>query len=467
MSLTAKRIDKLLKAPGRYLDSGDDGVKGLHLQVTPGGASWLLRYEIEATTLRDGTPSQSKRGRRDRWMGLGSYKDFSLKEARVRAKEKRQLLADGVDPLALKAAARTAKALAAAKEISFEKAARQYFAEHSKEGRNEKHRQQFISTLEMFAFPVIGALPIGSIDKILVLKVLEQKHVNYPDQRLWDAVPETASRLRGRIERVLGWAAMRDYRSGENPARWKDYLSHTLTPRSKIPDQKIKHHPALSYNDVGEFFADLRKREGVVAAALEFTILTAARTGDTIGARWDEIELRAVPVTTQDEEGQESTIMGPCWIVPADRIKGGKRHRVPLSDRAVEILKVQRDGAAGAAAKGNPFVFQDGSGDRQGKGLADLAMLQLLQRQLELPVTVHGFRSTFRDWAAESSNHPREVIEKALAHGVKDKSEASYWRSDMFDKRRRLMNDWAKYCGSPKCDASVADIKNERRKRGG
>jgi integrase len=359
------------------------------------------------------------------------------------------LLADGVDPLAQKAAAKTAKALAAAKEISFEKAARQYFAEHSKEGRNEKHRQQFISTLEMFAFPVIGALPIGSIDKILVLKVLEQKHVNYPDQRLWDAVPETASRLRGRIERVLGWAAVRDYRSGENPARWKDYLSHTLTPRSKIPDQKVKHHPALSYNDVGEFFADLRKREGVVAAALEFTILTAARTGDTIGARWDEIELRAVPVTTRDEEGQESTIMGPCWIVPADRIKGGKRHRVPLSDRAVEILKVQRDGVA----KGNPFVFQDGSGR-----LADLAMLQLLQRQLELPVTVHGFRSTFRDWAAESSNHPREVIEKALAHGIRNKSEASYWRSDLFDKRRRLMTDWAKYCGSPKRDASVIPI---------
>jgi integrase len=416
----------------------------LHLQVTDGGASWLLRYEIADTRPNP----KSKRGRRDRWMGLGSFKDFSLKEARVRAKAKRQLLADDIDPLKQKADDKTAKAIAAAKEISFEKAARQYFDEHQSEWRNAKHRAQFISSLETFAFPVIGSLPIASIDKTLVLKVLEQPYEGNgaKQQRLWDAVPETASRLRGRMERVLGWDAVRNERKGENPARWKGHLEHVLKAR-----KTVKHHAALSYNDVGEFFAELKQHNNKSALALEFTILTAARSNEVLGAKWDEIELLAVPVTTRDEEGHESTVMGPCWIVPGDRMKGFKRHRIPLSDRAVEILKAVCEGKFLAS---NSLVFD---------GLSDLAMWTLLTKQMGREVTIHGMRSTFRDWAGDIAHYPPEAAEKALAHGIKNKSEAAYWRSDMFDKRRLLMNDWARYCEMPKRSGDVVPI----RKAGG
>jgi integrase len=459
MALTAKKLARLLNTPGKYLDES-----GLYLQVTKNGASWLFRYEIESPTLKSGAPTKpnGRVGRRERWMGLGPLNTFSLKEARDRAKLKRQLLKDGIDPLEAKATEKKARALVAARNTSFEVAARQYFEEHQKKWRNAKHKAQFLSTLEAYAFPIIGQLPISSIDKVLVLKVLEQKHDDYPNQRLWDAIPETANRLRGRIELILGWDAVRSDRSNSaNPARWKDHLEHVLTARGKIKDQKVKHLPALSYNKVSEFIADLHQSttafsivDGTAAAALEFTILTVARTSETYGAKWDEFELRAVPVTTRDEEGSESTCMGPCWIVPGERMKSGKRHRVPLTDRTLEILR------GCPRQKDNPFVF---IGENQGCGLGGMAMLDVLKKRMGLNVTVHGFRSTFRDWAAESSNHPREVIEKALAHGIKDKSEASYWRSDLYDKRRKLMNDWARYCALPKRDASVVPI----RKAGG
>ena len=436
--LTAKKIARL--GIGRYLDGGDN--RGLYLQITArkqngkvieppevGGGSWLLRYE---------------RNGHERWMGLGSLAVFNLKEARQRARAARQLLADGIDPLDLKKAAKTEKVITEARKITFEKAARQWFDEKQATWRNSKHRDQVINALEQFAFPIIGSLPIESIDKGLVLKVLEQP---YKGQRLWSARAETANRLRTRIELVLSWDAVRnDRKSFLNPARWEGHLEHVLTARSKIPGKKIKHHAALSYNDVGEFFADLRQREGIEAAALEFTILTAARTEQTIGATWGEFELRAVAVTTRDDEGHESTVMGPCWIVPKERMKSFKRHRIPLSDRAVEILKSVSTGAQ----KPDELVFG---------GLSDTKMWLLLTKTMGYSVTVHGFRSTFRDWAGDIAHHPPEATEKALAHGIKDKSEASYWRSDMFDKRRRLMADWARFCELPKQDTTVTPIR--------
>lgn len=457
--LTAKKIAKL--GVGRYLDGGDLG-RGLYLQITAkkkngkdiepptvGGGSWLLRYERGVKTSR----KTGKTIPGERWYGLGSLKDFSLKEARERARAARQLLADGIDPLEQKQAARQVKEVAAAKTVTFEKAARQWFEEKKATWRNQKHRDQVINTLEDYAFPVIGGLPVSAIDKTLVLKCLEQKHDDYPTQRLWDAVPETASRVRGRIERVLGWAATRDYRSGENPARWKDFLEHALTARATIPDKKVKHHAAMSYNDIGEFFADLRQREGITAAALEFTILTGVRTEQTIGATGDEFTLDAVPVTTRDEEGVESTCMGPCWIVPEKRMKSFKRQRIPLSARTVEILT-----NLSRPKDMTQLVFD---------GLSDKDMWTLLTQTMKYNVTVHGFRSTFRDWAGDIAHHPREAVEKALAHAVKDQTEGAYWRSDMFDKRRALMNDWAKYCALPKRDASVTDLNSHRDRKGG
>jgi integrase len=231
---------------------------------------------------------------------------------------------------------------------------------------------------------------------------------------------------------------------------WKGNLEHVLTARGEG-----KHHAALSYNDIGEFFTDLRGHKGTVAAALEFLILTAARSNEVLGAKWDEIELRAVPVTTRDEEGHESTVMGPCWIVPGDRMKGFKRHRIPLSDRAVEILKAVCKGKSLAF---NSLVFN---------GLSDLAMWTLLTKQMGRNVTIHGFRSTFRDWAGDIAHYPPEAAEKALAHGIKNKSEAAYWRSDMFDKRRLLMSDWSKYCSLPKRSGDVVPIRTLARKAGG
>jgi integrase len=252
------------------------------------------------------------------------------------------------------------------------------------------------------------------------------------------------------MERVLGWDAVRNERKGENSARWKGHLEHVLKAR-----KTVKHHAALSYNDVGEFFTELKQHTNKSALALEFTILTAARSNEVLGAKWDEIELRSVPVTTRDEEGHESTVMGPCWIVPGDRMKGFKRHRIPLSDRAVEILKTVCEEKFLAS---NSLVFD---------GLSDLAMWTLLTKQMGRDVTIHGFRSTFRDWAGDIAHYPPEAAEKALAHGIKNKSEAAYWRSDMFDKRRGLMNVWARFCEMPKRSGDVVPIRTLARKAGG
>ena len=410
--LTVKRIARLKK--GRYSDGG-----GLYLQVNESGSkSWVFKYE---RTLRDGN-GQSKR--KETMMGLGGLATFGLAEARERARLLRQQIKDGIDPLAAKRTAKAERELAAAKALTFSEAAQQYFDQHESKWRNAKHRAQFIATLRDYAFPVIGSLPVAAVDTGLVLKVLEQKVAaerGYPAGPLWQARPETASRLRGRIESVLGWATVRGYRQGDNPARWRRHLSEALPARNGIA--KVEHHAALPYVELPAFMAELRQREGVAAQALEFTILTAARTGEVIGARWDEIDLKA-----------------GVWTVPAGRMKAGKEHRIPLAPRAVELLKnLYRE-------DGNDFLF---IGSQAGSGLSNMAMTTVLRRMGRGDITVHGFRSCFRDWAAERTNFPRDVAEMALAHVVGDKVEAAYRRGDLFAKRKALMEAWAKYCETP------------------
>jgi integrase len=399
MALTTKQVVKLTE-PGRYGDG-----RGLYLQVTPAGVrSWLLRYE---------------RGGRERAMGLGPVADFSLEEARDRARKARQLLKDGVDPLdarrAESAKQATEAALAKAKNITFQECAQQYFKFHSRKWNNVKHSAQFLSTLKMYAYPALGRLPVAAIDKALVLKVIEP---------IWYTKTETASRVRGRIESVLDFAKVRGYCTGENPARWDGNLVHALPARRAIA--KVEHHAALSIDMVADFMAQLSARDSIAARALEFTILCAARTGEAIGARWSEIDLDA-----------------RLWTIPAGRMKARKQHRVPLTGRALEILRdLPREA---------DFVFP---GSRKGAAISNMAMAQLLKRMDRLDITVHGFRSTFRDWAAEKTGYPNHVVEMALAHVIGDKVEASYRRGDLFSKRTRLMADWAKYCITKPADAA-------------
>ena len=396
MKLTAKRVAKLLKRPGRYPD-GDN----LYLRVSrPGKASWLLRYE------RDG---------RERMLGLGPISTILLGEARERAKAARRQLLDGVDPVDQKRAQKAQRALVAAKTMTFREAAQAYFDQHEKSWKNAKHRAQFLSTMETYVYPKIGNLPIGGIDTGLVLKCIEP---------IWADKTETASRVRGRIENVLGWATVRGYRTGDNPARWKSHLSEVLPKRGKVA--KVEHHPALPYSEIAGFIADLRTREGIAARALEFAILTSARTGEVIGAKVEELDLKA-----------------KTWTIPAGRMKASRQHKVPLSDRALEILSELH------TEEGNDHVFL---GPSNGAGLSGMAMSAVLKRMKRDDITVHGFRSTFRDWAAETTHFPNHVIEMALAHAIGDKVEASYRRGDLFEKRKALMDAWAAFCAKPAGD---------------
>jgi integrase len=407
----AKTLEKLsplkvqrLKAAGLYSDGG-----GLYLQIRAAGArSWVFRYRMAGrTTPRD--------------MGLGSLESVSLADARAKAADKRKLILDGVDPIEARKRDKVAAALDASKAITFKECATAFIAAHREGWRNDKHAAQWTATLEAYAFPKIGKLPVRDIDSGAVLKVLEQKCEDLPGKpTLWSGKTETASRVRGRIEAILDWAKVRQYRTGENPARWRGNLEYSLPKRSKV--QKVEHHAALPYLEVGAFMSDLRKQEGVAAKALEFLILTASRTSEATGARWEEVDL---------DKG--------LWIVPASRIKAGKDHRVPLPAAALAILKQQAKNREG------DFVFPGG---KSGKPLSNNACLALLKRMKRSDLTSHGFRSTFRDWEAEQTNYARDVAEMALAHTIGDKVEAAYRRGDLFEKRRRLMDDWAKYCGT-------------------
>lgn len=387
--LTSDAVDSLI-VPGRYPDGA-----GLYLQVGPTGSkSWLLRF------MRNG---------RAREMGLGAVHTVRLQEARKRAKKARLRLLDGVDPISERIALQTAESLAEARSITFAQCAAAYIKAHRKGWRNTKHAEQWQNTLDTYCGPVFGALPVQSVDTALVIKVLEP---------IWADKTETASRVRGRIEKVLDWAKVRGYRDGENPARWRGHLDKLLPKRRDV--QQVEHFAALPYTEIGAFMQSVRGQEGNAARALELVILTAARTSEVINARWAEIDLNA-----------------KVWTIPAERMKAKREHRVPLSDAAVKVLKTMRDCAEGH------HVF---AGMKPDKPLSSMALLALLKRMGRSDLTVHGFRSSFRDWAAETTNFPREVAEAALAHVIGDKTEAAYRRGDLFDKRRKLMRAWDEQC---------------------
>jgi integrase len=410
--LTALTVTRAVGKPGMYADGG-----GLYLQVTDGGASWIYRYMLEG---------------RAREMGLGPLALFGLKEARAKALDARRLHHEGVDPIDARRAERTKAKVDAAKAVTFNQCAEAYIEAHRTGWRNAKHAAQWSATLATYAEPVVGSLPVQAVDTALVMKVLEQEVRDGPDKpgaALWTVRPETAGRLRGRIESILDWARVRGYRDGENPARWRGHLDKLLPARAKV--RKVEHHAALPYGELPDFMAEIRRHEGVAARALEFAILTAARTGEVIGARWGEIDLAA-----------------HLWTVPASRMKAGKEHRVPLSARAIAILadmKLLID-AGDEKEEADAFVFPGG---KRGHPLSNMAFLMLLRRMKRDDLTAHGFRSTFRDWVAERTNFPNEVAEMALAHTISSKVEQAYRRGDLFERRRRLMTVWSTYCGVP------------------
>jgi integrase len=402
--LSVKRVEKLVSEgrPGRYGDG-----HGLYLKiVNKGNASWVFRWE------RDG---------RERMMGLGAIHTRDLRKARFYANQKRDLLKQGKDPLAEQAAEDAAKT----KAMTFREAADECMKALEPGWKNRKHRDQWKSTLESYAYPKIGHMPVAEIDTPHIYDVLKT---------IWTSKSETASRVRSRIERVLDWAKAAKYRTGDNPAVWKANLQNLLAPPSKV--KKVKHHAALPYAEMPSFMAELIDREGTAARALEFTILTAARTGEVIEAVWSEIDFEA-----------------KVWTVPAGRMEAAKEHRVPLSDRAFDLLKgLPRE-------DGNDHIFI--GPNNHGTGLSNMAMAALLERMKRDDITVHGFRSSFRDWAGNETHYPRDLIETALAHVIGNQSERAYRRSDALEKRRKLMETWAWFCYSPakKGDATVVSLR--------
>ena len=377
------------KRPGYSCDGG-----GLYLQTSASRSkSWIFRYA---------------RNRKTREMGLGSLDTVSLAQARQKAAEARKLLADGLDPIEARTAQRIAEDADRAKAITFAKCCEQYIAAHRAGWKNAKHAAQWTATLDTYANPVFGMLPVAKVETAHVLRALEA---------IWTEKHETANRLRSRIERVLDWAATRGYRQGDNPARWRGHLQNLLPRIEKR--RRVRHHPALPYGQIGKFMATLRTQSGTAARALEFAILTAARTSEAINAAPDEFDLKAA-----------------LWTIPPRRMKAGREHRVPLSARAVAIIREQIE-------QGHVHVF---AGMRESSPLSNMAMLQLLKRMGRDDLTVHGFRASFRDWCAEATGYPREVCELALAHTIGDRVEAAYRRGDLFEKRRKLMNEWARFC---------------------
>lgn len=387
------------KRPGYYGDGA-----GLWLQVSPVGTkSWIFRF-----TLRG----------KHREMGLGPLHTVSLSEARAKAKSCRQQLLDGHDPLDVRQAARQAAALEQVRAMTFDQCAAMYIKAHRNGWRNAKHAAQWESTISTYASPVFGELPVAAIDTALVMKALNP---------IWTEKTETASRLRGRIESILGWATTSGYRQGDNPARWRGHLQNLLAAPEKV--RKVEHHPALPWREIGGFMVDLRAREGIAARALEFAILTAARSGEVRGMRWDELD-------------------GKVWTLAANRMKAGREHRVPLSSAVLSLLeRMPRVG---------DYVFP---GAKKGSLLSDMSLSSVLRRMGHEDITVHGFRSTFRDWCAESTNFPREVCEHALAHQLPDKVEAAYRRGDLIEKRSMLMQAWSDYCVRDSFTVDVVPIR--------
>jgi integrase len=377
------------KTPGYIHDGG-----GLYLQVAPAGSkSWIFRFSL---------------GGKRREMGLGPYPGVSLAAARQLAAGAHSLVRAGKDPIVARDAERARKRLEDARAITFDQAAEQFIAANEPGWRNDKHRGQWRTSLAAFASPIIGKMSVADVGVTEVMRVLEP---------LWREKTETGSRVRGRIERVLDWAKVRGYRTGENPAQWRGHLDSLLPARRKV--QKVKHHAAVAIDDLPAVYARLAQLDSMTALALRFAILTAARAGEVTGARWSEFNIEA-----------------KVWTVPSDRIKAGRTHRVPLSQDAMEILAWVRSMATAA------LVFP---GWVAGRPLSLTSMLKVLKLAGGGDATVHGFRSTFRDWASEHTNYPRDVAEMALAHSIGDRVEAAYRRGDLFERRKLMMEDWATF----------------------
>jgi integrase len=399
------------KKRGMYGDG-----KGLWLSVGTGGAkSWVLRYMIDGKA---------------REMGLGSYGDLTLAKAREEARTCRLQIREGIDPIEARRERRAAQQVERAKAMTFRQCAEAYIAAHKAEWTNEKHRKQwsktFVADEEPYVPTAIGKLPVAAIDEAIVMKILAP---------LWEAKPSTAGRVRGRIESVLDWATTSKFRTGDNPARWKGHLEHLLAkPEKASEDRRLA---ALPYTEMGAFMAELRRRDGTAARALEFTILTAARAGESFGTTWSEI----------DQKNDK------LWVVPSQRMKAGAEHRVPLSGAALAVLNEMRK------IRRTELVFE---GARAGRPLSHEAMLRVLKAMGRGDLTVHGFRSTFRDWCGDMTNFPREICEAALAHAVGSKVEAAYRRGSALEKRRQLMEAWAKYCARPAISADVVSLAGGR-----
>lgn len=386
--LTAVAV-KSLDKPGYYADG-----RGLYLQVTKAGnKSWVFRFSLNG---------------RKREMGLGAYPEISLSDARVKLSDHRKVLDAGKDPIDERKRTRAQNIDDSKALTTFKEFAQEYIRDKSPEWTNTKHAKQWHSTLSTYVYGVFGHMPISMIQTDHVLQVLRP---------IWIPKTETATRIRQRIENILDAAKAEGLREGDNPARWKGHLSHRLANPNKI--KRVKHHAALPYQEVGDFMADLCERENVAAKGLAFLILTAARTGEVIGATFDEFDI-------------ENAI----WTNPADRMKSKKEHRVPLSPQALQIVKAMKKN------KKNEFLFPG----LRGGGLSNMAFLQQLKHMNRDDLTAHGFRSTFRDWASEETSYQSDVVEMALAHSIKSKTEAAYRRGDLFEKRKRLMKDWANYC---------------------
>lgn len=382
-----------LKTPGLHFVGG---VGGLALQVTAtGGRTWILRVRMGAGKRRD--------------IGLGGFPDVTLAMAREKAREFRETITKGIDPVEQRQAARAALIAQHGAGITFDEAARQFIDAKSAEWSNPKHVAQWAATLNTYASPIVGSLRVADVTLAHVVKILEP---------IWTTKTETASRVRGRIESVLDWATVRGFRKGDNPARWKGHLDKVLAKPGKVA--KVEHHAALPYAEIGAFMLDLAKREGMAARALEVLIHTATRSGEIRLATWDEID-----------------IDGRVWTIPGARMKAKREHRIPLTDVVVELLQSL------PRVAGTPLVFPA----PRGAALSDMTLTALLKR-MAVPVTAHGFRSTFRDWAAERTNYPREVAEMALAHTIGDKVEAAYRRGDLFEKRAQLMAEWSRFCST-------------------
>ena len=420
--LTPERVKQKSKRPGLHGDGG-----GLFLCVTSkNAASWVFRYMLSG---------------RAREMGLGSYPEVPLDKdqrdpkaadgARQLAAHWRSVKAGGRDPIAVREAERASLAIEAANAMTFKQCAEAYIESHRDSWKNTKHAKQWGSTLNTYAYPLIGNLPVQGVAISQVHKILEP---------IWKTKTETASRLRGRIESVLDWAKVRGYREGENPARWRGHLENLFPARSSV--QTVEHHAALPYGEAASFMATLKQQEGIASQALQFTILTASRTDQTIRAQWSEIDF---------DKG--------VWTIPGKRMKGqrGKEreHRVPLTKATVAILRERQ-----RLTNGEGFIFP---GMKPKKPLSNMAMAKLLERMERDDSTVHGFRSTFRDWVEETTNYAGTVAEAALAHVVGDKVEAAYRRGDLFEKRRKLMASWATFCTTPAKPADVIPIRRKPR----